>query len=157
MIQIIPASPAHIGPLANRMREIDRLECSIYGRTPKQSLRLALKSSVIAWTAKVDGRVEAMFGASPISTLEGIGCPWMLMTDEATRHAKALVAGGLGYSVALQALFPVLENNVHADNHTAIRWLSRLGYTIGPVFDMGGYPMRKFRREGVSCASQQPC
>ena len=53
MIEFVAASPAHIGTIANRMRDIDAKECAIMGRTPKQALRLSLKASVAAWTAVV--------------------------------------------------------------------------------------------------------
>lgn len=146
MIEFVAASPAHVGTIANRMREIDVRECAIMGRTPKQALRLSLKASVAAWTAKVDGRPEAMFGVSTLSLLGGEGSPWLLMTGDAVRHARSLLVDARRYSDILQAMFPVLTNNVHADNAVAIRWLERLGFTVGPVFDMSGHPMRPFER-----------
>jgi hypothetical protein len=146
MIEIVPASPAHIGTLARRMRWIDQEECRALGHNPKQALRASLMNSTVAWTAKVDGRPEAMFGASTICFLTGEGSPWLLMTDEAVRHARALIVEGRRYTERLQGIYPVLRNNVHADNSTAIRWLSHLGYTVGEAFDMGGFPMRPFER-----------
>lgn len=146
MIDIVPASPAHVGTIATRMRDIDRLECAIFGRTPKQALRLSVMSAVCAWTVKIDGRAEAIFGAGAVSSIEGIGSPWLLMTDDAVRHARALVMLGRRYSDVMQRHFPRLENRVHADNEIAIRWLSRLGYTIGPADVINGQPMRSFFR-----------
>ena len=146
MIEVVPASPAHVGTLANRMREIDRAECAVFGRTPKEALRLSLRSASCAWTAKVDGRAEAMFGAASLSAIDGIGSPWLLMTDVAVAHARALVELGRDYSDAMQARFRRLENWVHADNAVAIRWLTRLGYAIGPVDVINGHPMRSFAR-----------
>lgn len=146
MIEFVAASPAHIGTIANRMRAIDAKECAIMGRTPKQALRLSLRASAVAWTAKVDGRPEAMFGASTVSLLGGEGSPWLLMTEDAVRHRRALLADARHYSDILSAMFPVLANNVHADNAVAIRWLERLGYTVGPTFDMAGHSMRPFER-----------
>lgn len=146
MIEFVAASPAHVGTIANRMRDIDVRECAIMGRTPKQALRLSLRASVAAWTAKVDGRPEAMFGVSTLSLLGGEGSPWLLMTEDAVKQARSLLVDARRYSDLLQAMYPVLSNNVHADNAVAIRWLSRLGYTVGPVFDMAGHPMRPFER-----------
>lgn len=152
MIQFVAASPAHVGTIAARMREIDRLECRIMGHSPKQALRHGLNSSTIAITAKVDGRAEMMFGVSTVSLLTGEGSPWMLMTDEAVRHRRALLVEARRYSDLLNTVFPVLRNVVHAENSTAIRWLSRLGYTVGPVFDMRGHPMREFERTAAPSA-----
>ena len=47
----------------------------------------------------------------------------------------------------MQRAYPILSNVVHADNRIAIRWLQRLGYGIGEVFDAGGHPMRRFERK----------
>lgn len=146
MIEFVAASPAHIGTIANRMREIDAKECAIMGRSPKRALRLSLRASVVAWTAKVDGKPEAMFGASSVSLLGGEGSPWLLMTDEALKHRRSLLTDARRYADVMQGMFPLLSNNVHADNAVAIRWLERLGFTVGPVFDMAGHPMRPFER-----------
>jgi hypothetical protein len=148
MIEIVPARPFHVGTVARRMRSVDRLECGIAGHTPKEALRLGLFGSTIVWTALVDGRPEAMFGAVPTSTIEGRGRPWMLMTEEATRHRKALVRLGWRYTKALHRYFDILENHVHADNALAIRWLARLGYAVGSVDVIRGHPMRPFVRVG---------
>ena len=150
VIATVPASPAHVGRIATRIRAIDAIECAAFGHTPKSALRAALSGSSLAWTAKADGAPVAMFGASTVSTLEGIGCPWMLMTDEAPRHARALVEQGRRYSDMMLRHYARLANHVHADNAVAIRWLSRLGYDIGEIENVNGHPMRGFTR----CAGQ---
>lgn len=146
MIEILPAQPQHIGPIASRMRQIDRIECWTMGHSPKNALRLGLMGSTLAWTAKVDGRPEAMFGASPISFLEGRGRPWLLLTDTGGKHLKALLRLGRIYTRAIHEHYPILENWVHADNAPTIRWLSRLGYAVGAVDVIRGVPMRPFIR-----------
>jgi hypothetical protein len=149
MIEIVPARMTHIGPIATRIREIDELECRMWGRSPKQSLRLGLQASTLAWTALIDGRPEAMFGASTISLIDGSGRPWMLMTEEAVRHRRALLRLGRLYTAALHEHYILLHNWVHAENNLALRWLARLGYGIGGVEVIHGQPMRPF----VRCAS----
>jgi hypothetical protein len=146
MIEIVPARYSHIGPIASRMREIDRLECLIFGHTPKQALRHGIALATVAWTVLIDGRPEAMFGASTISLLDGSGRPWMLMTEEAAKQKTALVRLGRIYTEALHRHYAVLHNWVHARNDTAIRWLARLGYGVGGVEIMQGEPMRPFVR-----------
>ena len=139
------------------MREIDRLECRIGGHSPKEALRLSLYTSTLAWTVKIDGRPEAMFGVAPVCLISGEGSPWLLLTDVAARKAVTLVREGRRYSDAMQAAFPVLANVVHADNRTAIRWLQRLGYGIGEPFDAGGHAMRPFERRGIRTANRLAC
>ena len=146
MIEIVPAKLTHVGPIAVNMREIDQLECRIFGHTPKDALRLGLMASSIAWTALVDGVPVAMFGASTISLIDRVGRPWMLMTDGAMKHQRALVRFGRIYTAAIHRHYARLENWVHVDNAAAIRWLSRLGFAVGGVDVIRGQPMRPFVR-----------
>lgn len=157
MIEFVPASLVHVGPIALAMREIDRLECRLGGHNPKEALRLSLYTSTLAWTAKIDGRPVAMFGVAPVNLLGGEGSPWLLLTEEGARQAKTLVREGRRYSDLMQQAFPVLANVVHADNVVAIRWLRRLGYSMGEPFDVGGHRMRHFERRGQPCANRLAC
>lgn len=145
-IEIVAGRPGHIGTIANRMRPDDVLECSLVGMSPKQALRNGLLGSSIIWTAKVDGRPEAMFGAVPLSVVEGRGRVWMLGTPEIERHGKSMVRLGRRYTDALHDHFPILENFVPAHNDRVLRWLSRLGFAIGPVDVYNGTPIRGFVR-----------
>jgi hypothetical protein len=146
VIEIVPARPTHIGPIATRMRDMDRLECMIFGHTPKSAIRNGLLGASMAWTALIDGRAEAIFGVSTTSLLEGSGRPWMLMTDEAVKHAVSLVRFGRIYTEAIQRHYALLHNWVHAENDASIRWLSRLGFAVGSVDVINGHPMRPFVR-----------
>jgi hypothetical protein len=146
MIEVIPARQHHIGTIARRMRDIDVMECKAMGHSPKQALRTGLLGSTLAWTVMIDGRPEAMMGATPLSFIEGRGRPWLLMTDVAAKKAITLVRLGKIYTEAMHRHFPLLENWIHADNDLTIRYLARLGYAIGPVDVIRGHPMRPFVR-----------
>ncbi len=146
MIEVVPAKPNHVGTIANRMRKIDQLECWAMGHSPKEALRTGLLGSTIAWTVKIDGRPEAMLGATPINFLEGRGRPWLLLTDVGGAHHKSLMRLGRIYTEALHRQYPILENWVHAENERTIRWLARLGFAVGGVDVINGIPMRPFIR-----------
>jgi len=144
--EVVMARPTHVGPIATRIRAIDEIECNVGGMTAKEALRYGLAHSETVWTVKVDGRPEAMFGVTLVSLLEGRGRIWMLMTDEGARHHRAIVRFGRIYTEALQRHYAILENYVHARNDPAIRWLTRLGFAVGPVDVIRGQPMRYFTR-----------
>ncbi len=146
MIEVVPARPQHVGPIANRMRQIDKIECAVMGHSPKSALRVGLLGSTMAWTVKIDGQPEAMLGASPISFVEGRGRPWLLLTDKGGDSHRALVRLGRIYTEAFHRHYPILQNWVHAENERTIRWLARLGYAVGPVDVIRGIPMRVFTR-----------
>ena len=129
-IRILPASLAHVGPIATRMRMADRVECAALGHSPKQALRAGLASSSPVWTALVDGRAEAMFGLVVTSALGREGQPWMLGSDAIYACSRAMLRCGPGFIAAMFAVVPRLSNLVAADNVRAIRLLRRWGFTL---------------------------
>lgn len=147
-IELVGASPAHVGRIAYRLREIDRIECGVGGRDPKATLRLALRSSTWAVTALLDGVPHAMFGVSPVSLVEDRGSPWFLGSDEVYRHGRELLAWGPRAIGRMHASFRRLENSVSTGNRRAIRLLGRWGFTIErDPFVVGGVEFVRFWRE----------
>lgn len=138
-VEIVPASRAHVGRIARRMRMVDRVECLAKGRLPACALRYSLVSSAFAMTALVDGSPHAMFGLTPYSIADGIGRPWFLGSSEVYRHPREmLVKGGMVLEI-MQDRFPRLENVISADNVQGIRMLLRWGFTLGEEGeDIGG-------------------
>ena len=121
MIEVVPASLTHVGPIANRMREIDQRECRWAGHSPKEALRMGLRGSFVAFTVMIDGKPEAMFGVMTSSFLWGEGRIWLLLTDVGGKQGKALVRLGRLYCRSFLNHYTVLHNHVHAENHAAIR------------------------------------
>jgi len=149
VIRIVPASPAHIGRIANRMREADRLETGAKGRSPKSALRLSLRSSTWACTALVDGDPHAMFGVAAISLIEDRGRPWFLGSDLVYQHPREMIRRGLEVVDLMHASFRKLENVVSVDNIRAIRLLRRWGFTVGEEEIMvGGVTFLPFWKVG---------
>ena len=126
------ASPAHVGRIANRMREADIVECRAMGYSPKQALREGLVASSLCLTALLDGRPEAMFGLVVKSALAGEGTPWMLGTEAIYDHPRAMLRWGPGFVAAMLDSTPALSNLVAARNGRAIRMLRRWGFGISP-------------------------
>ena len=147
-LRLVGASPAHVGRIAYRMREIDRIECGASGRSAKAALRLALRSSSWAITALVDGDPHAMFGVAPISLVQDRGSPWFLGSDETYRYGRALLELGPDVIARMHASFRRLENTVSTGNGRALRLLSRWGFTIGDApFEVSGVEFVRFWRE----------
>lgn len=144
-VEVVPAHAGHVGTIAARMRDIDRMEVAAFGRTPKRALRLGIMGSTIAMTAKVEGKPEAMFGVVPVSLLDGLGSPWFLGTDEVYRHGRELVAWGPELVGKMLDSSPHLSNVVMAANGRAIRLLRRWGFVMGDEAKMiGGHAFLDF-------------
>lgn len=144
-IEVVPARVTHIGPVASRIRDIDRLECEAMGHSPKHALRQGFMLSDRCWTALVDGRPEAMFGSVTISAIDRRATVWFLGTDEVYRHGRALV--GWGPRLIAQAVDSSwwAGNLVSSANGKAIRLLRAWGFTVEPEEQMvGGVAFRQF-------------
>jgi hypothetical protein len=155
-VEIVPSRLTHVGPIANRMREIDRIEAAAMGRTPRQALRLGIRCSHYCWTAMVDGRPEAMLGVTPISLLSGKGIPWLLGTDALFKQARALMTLGPPVIGVMLRTFPHLSNLVACENVKAIRLLRRWGFTIGEeTMLIGGVAFIPFRLDRPSIQARR--
>lgn len=121
----------HVGPIASRMREIDRMECEAIGRTPRQALRDGLVCSLNPLTVMVNDRPEVMLGVVPQSLMEGRGIVWLLGTDEVYKYPKEWALLGPRLLAAMAADCPCLENIVSVGNHRSIAFLRHLGFTVG--------------------------
>lgn len=148
MIRLVAASPAHVGRIATRMRDIDKRECAAFGRSPRDALRSGLRGSSIALTGFVDDRPVAMFGTVPRNAIEGIATVWMLGTDEVLDCARELLAIGPAVIEQLHRRFRRLENLISTENAQAIRMLERWGFELGSeTMEIGGVEFRPFWRE----------
>jgi hypothetical protein len=148
VIELVPATPAHVGTIAARMREMDVIECQALGRNPKQALRLGLIGSVHVLTAKLNGRPEAMMGLTPVSAIEGTGAPWFLGTEAVYDHPRAMLALGPKVLAIWRDSSPSLSNVVAQENVRAIRMLRRWGFEIGSEVTMiGGVAFLTFSME----------
>lgn len=146
-IETVPASRAHIGRIARRMRAADVEECTAKNRSPASALRYSLSSSQFALTVLVDGSPHAMFGVTPYSLTEGVGRPWFLGSDEVYRHPRDMIVRGGMVVEIMQDSFRRLENVVSASNLPAIRMLRRWGFEVGmEAHEIGGVAFLPFWR-----------
>ncbi len=137
-----------ISRVASNMRAWDVRECKASGLTPRAALRLGVLGSSLCYTACVEGRAEAMFGVTGVSTLDRTGSPWLLATERAYDYPRAWLEVAPRFLALFRHRYPGgLENYVHRDNVRAVRLLRRLGFDIAPeAVHIGGEPMLKFAR-----------
>ena len=156
--EIVPASPAHIRRIANRMREADAIECAAIGLSPKQALRHSLRTSGEVWTAKVDGRPEAMFGLQVVSALGGKAHPWMLGTEAIYDYPREMIRMGRQIIDHWRDSTPDLSVLVAVQNVRAIRFLRGCGFATDPdILPIGGVSfVRMSCDDDRACLSAEP-
>lgn len=124
--------------MSGRFRDADIAEVFAFnGTTVEHALMAGIRDSRISATALLDGRPEAIFGVSHADLLSGIGVPWMFGTNELFHHPKLMLKMGRHYVSKLRDHYSRLTNLVHAENHAAIRWLGRIGFTVYPPIPYG--------------------
>jgi hypothetical protein len=146
-VRIEPARLMHINPIAINMREADRIECRALGRTPKDALRIGLRTGVHVFTAvEDDGTPVAMFGLFVVSAMTGEAVPWLLGTDRVFMHPRELLFIGRLTIEWWQSQYPHLGNIVAVQNRRAINLLRHWGAQIGREAEIhGGVEFVPFR------------
>lgn len=133
--------------VATIMREIDRAECRASGHSPWGALTEAQDMSVLCWTGEVDGWPHAMFGVAPVSVLGGVGAPWFLGSDTARKAQRQFLREAPKYLARIEAVFPKLEGYVSTRNHSAKRWLARMGFQVENEYQvLNSEPMAHFTK-----------
>lgn len=119
------------------------------GFRPEVAVRHSLASSIASYAAIMDGRPRALYGVASMGTLSTTGIPWMLSANGIDLMSKSVVSHSIRFHRTLALRFDRLENIVYANNHSAINWLTWLGYTIEPEAPAGPYgaPFRRFWME----------
>lgn len=144
-VEVVASKVTHIGPIASRIRDIDRQECEAMGHSPKQALRNGFLLSDRCWTAMVNGRPEAMFGAVTVSALDRRSTVWFLGTDEVYRHGRLLLSWGPHFLNAAVDSSWSCSNLVSSANGKAIRLLEAWDFTVEPEEHVvRGVPFRHF-------------
>ncbi len=138
---LVPAQAEHIDAIAARARPQDVAELwAVCRTTPAEAMARGLATTANAYTALMDGRPVAMFGASPYSILGGMGTPWMIGTTDLRRWSaqKELLRVAAPAVARMQAEFPaLLFNVVDQRNRAAQRWLRWLGFQFLDPIPLG--------------------
>lgn len=139
IINIVPATSAHIRELSNTLRDADRREMEAFGFPSCKALWRSYKGSFLRKTALVDGEVAAIWGVGGVPMgLEGN--PW-LMTSVACERVSPLRFARI-YQQQVQEMlriFPRLVNWVDSEYDKAMRLLDIIGFTLHAPEPLGKY------------------
>lgn len=148
---VIDIRPAHIDDGDHLLiREIDSREI---WRTclsdPQAALRMSIATSRDAWTVFVDDEIMCIFGVSTISTLTGLGSPWLIGSDLIEEYKWDFLDGSKPFVEKLKFGYKKLENYVDDENRLSIAWLKWMGFKVDDPLPHGplGKQFRKFTME----------
>lgn len=139
MVEFRAVRPDDPVELVVKMRQADIDELTALGiQDFVECVRGSVARSVFAYTIEADGEIVAIMGVAPaLGLFDAIGLPWMLGTDLVRRHQRVLMRACRPYIQRMLRAYPHLFNVVHAENHTAKRWLKRVGFTLQPAEPFG--------------------
>ena len=140
---ITPSVANDVAELQDNLRAEDVAECQACGHTPAEALLMGFVTSE-CYSAKVNGKTEAMFGVSSFQQPKGYGVIWYLGSDESFKHPIALVKGGRKYVKQWLEKYDVLYNAVDARNERHIAWLKHIGFIFTDSIDVNGYEFLNF-------------
>ena len=140
MITYRQASIEDVHDLTPRLRASDKEECLHYAGPHYES---SLVESVVACGDRAeaaldpDGKVIAILGCSSEHKYPFIGVPFMVGSDDIEKYPKHALTDARARTKVWAEEFPLLLNMVYAENTQTIKWLKRVGYTIGFLHNWG--------------------
>lgn len=141
---IEPSVAGDVLELKDNLRTEDISECQACGHTPTEALARGYIFSDECYSAKVNGKTEAMFGVSSTKQPDGFGAVWYLGSDESFKHPISLVREGRKQINKWLEKYRVLYNAVDKRNEKHIAWLKHIGFTISNPVNINGYEFYNF-------------
>lgn len=131
------------------LRDADRIEIEVTGRDATKALYESFElSKPHVFTILIDGGPCGIFGVAQ-GPHAHCGIPWMLGNDRLRSIPRDLIVQGRAWVDYFSRLYPHLENYVHENNKTSIRWLIAMGFEVhGETITLpNGQSFRRFTRD----------
>tara|TARA_B100001175_G_C19382166_1_gene577104 strand:- start:20 stop:427 length:408 start_codon:yes stop_codon:yes gene_type:complete len=128
------------------MRSADSAEVSAVTKQPPVRVLVdGINGSKPCFTIKrvFDGKPCGIFGATE-GDHTGSGLVWMLGTNDLTSNWRSFLRFSRPFIEELHKHYGFLYNVIDARNTVHIRWLERMGFTLGKVIPEWGIERRKF-------------
>lgn len=120
--------------VAENMRLDDVAEVWALSRlSPQVALDTSVAITPYSLAAYVDGRPAAVFGVYE-RLLGNVGVPWLLGTDDVLKGARVLLQHTKPFLKHQLLSYRRLENEVHAENRLAVRYLRWAGFTLSEPY-----------------------
>lgn len=139
--KVVLATDEHAEDLIENMREIDKLEVSCFGHSPRQAVERSISESDVSLTVlSKKGKVMAIFGAG-VTEEPHI---WLLGTKELDKNPLTLLRHCHKWITSFVEVYGEVSNWIHADNLVCLRWLQWCGAEISEPVEVQGELLRKF-------------
>lgn len=115
-----------------RAQDIDEIRAT-GGTDPEAITRASINRSVESYAVFAGEDLIFIFG---VREVRGSHAVWMLSSESISRHRKAFWRCARAIVHNFRGKYPLMWNMVHGKN-SAIGWLKKLGFTVGPPEPFG--------------------
>ncbi|MBP2646305.1 MAG: epsilon15p13 [Firmicutes bacterium] len=144
MTKVRPATWKDVEYFAVNMRKEDWEEClAITGMTGRDALAVSYRKSQEAYAVEVEGRLVSIFGVVPP------GCLWMMFTNDVERLPMSFFRESRKRVQVMVNTYEYIGNYTAPANTFILKWLTWLGFSIGPVELFNHVPVRRFHIERI--------
>lgn len=138
-VKFVHVTPSAVQHIADNMRQADVDEVmASHGHTAHEAMTFSIRASQLVSVVEIYDEPSCVVGLTAgKSTITRVGSPWMLGTDNITKHRKIFVKSSPVVIEDMLHECNLLSNYVHVKNHASIRWLKGLGFTIESPVEYG--------------------
>ncbi len=151
MIDIRPARAADAEALAATLRSADRRELAALGMPlAVETIEQSITGATEAHLGLYRGQPAVVWGLTVPGLLSATAAPWMWTTTLVDEYPRVFLATVVAISPSpwfdRHPQVERLENMVHAENLSSIRWLKWLGFCVDGASPFGVHnaPFRRF-------------
>ena len=151
-VKLIEPTRELIDVIASDMRQADAAEVWASNRhTPIEALMTGWSMSEGSVIVTVNDEPCVMIGLVIRDILSGTGVPWLLGTENALKYKRQFITQVPAIIDEMLDKCPELFNYVHVENKVSIKWLKRIGFTMGnpEPYGVDGEMFHKFHMSGV--------
>jgi len=139
MVDVRLAGPEDVAAACGVLRPEDVEECQVLlGMDGRAALEAMFEASSESWVAELEGSLVCIFGVVEP------GCLWLLFSNEVTWLPLAFFRKSRVVLDGLVHRYGRLGNYTAAENGFVVKWLSWLGFTVGPPEVFKGLAIRRF-------------
>ncbi|MBP2652631.1 MAG: hypothetical protein H6Q73_200 [Firmicutes bacterium] len=144
MVNVRQANLDDVDYIGARMRGEDVEEClAIANMNGQDALFMSYASSCESWVAEVNGEIVCIYGVVKPNSL------WMLFVCGIDQLPMSFFRESRIQLTSLLDRYGVLGNYTAANNTFILKWLTWLGFSIGPEEVYNGVSIRRFRKEAA--------
>lgn len=147
MVEFKKPTPEMIHYIADNMRQADVDEVKAASSfTPLEAITKGVEISDMTSVAIINGDIVAIMGVVKTGVLSDNGVPWLLGTDNVSKHYREFLGSSRTVLNAMINVCPNLTNYVYVKNTVSIRWLKWLGFKLEKAkpFGVNGELFHKF-------------